>query len=191
MKPEILVIDNYDSFTYNLIQIVKEFGKCECIVVKNDALNLRVINRYKKILITPGPGVPSEAGKILNVIKRFSSCKSILGVCLGHQAIAEAFGGRLEKLPQVIHGMKKKVKIIVRDEYLFDGIPKNIYAGFYHSWMISKKYLPDCLEITAQDDRGMIMAIRHKNFDARGIQFHPESVMTDYGKKIVQNWLDY
>ncbi|MBA4311508.1 MAG: aminodeoxychorismate/anthranilate synthase component II [Chlorobiaceae bacterium] len=190
MNSEILVIDNYDSFTYNLIQIVEGLGKHDCVVLKNDAINLRAIKRYKKILITPGPGVPLDAGEILSVIKRYGSSKCILGICLGHQAIAEAFGGRLEKMPKVVHGIKKRITVVARDEYLFKGIPKNISAGFYHSWAVSKKYLPDCLDVTAWDDDGTIMAIRHKHFDVRGIQFHPESIMTDYGKKIIQNWLN-
>jgi anthranilate synthase component 2 len=188
MQPKILIIDNYDSFTYNLIQIVESQG-FRTRVIKNDEIIVKELSRYKNILISPGPGIPTEAGKLISVIKTFAPTKRILGICLGHQAIAEAFGGSLIRMPRVAHGLKKEIKLSQKDEYLFNGLPLKFEAGLYHSWMVSKNNFPQSLEITATDNDGTIMAISHKKFDVKGIQFHPESVMTHYGEKILKNWL--
>ena len=190
MRSKILLIDNYDSFTYNLIQIVESQG-FRTRVIKNDEIIFKELSMYKNILISPGPGIPTEAGKLISVIKTFAPTKRILGICLGHQAIAEAFGGRLTRMSRVVHGAKKEIKLLKKDEYLFSKLPLKFEAGLYHSWMVSKKNLPKCFEITATDSDGMIMAIAHKEFDVRGIQFHPESIMTKYGCKIIYNWLDH
>ncbi|MBI5020358.1 MAG: aminodeoxychorismate/anthranilate synthase component II [Ignavibacteriales bacterium] len=190
MNTKIILIDNYDSFTYNLIQIVESQG-FGVKIIKNDEIDITEINKYENILISPGPGIPAEAGKLIPVIKKFAPTKRILGICLGHQAIAEAFGGKLIRMPRVSHGMKRELKVLRRDEYLFNGLPAKFEAGLYHSWMVSKKYLPECFEITATDHDGIIMSIAHKEFDVRGIQFHPESIMTTEGKKILSNWLNH
>jgi anthranilate synthase component 2 len=190
MKPQILLIDNYDSFTYNLIQIVESRG-FTVKVVKNNKITEKDLSRYNNIMISPGPGIPTEAGKLISVIKTFAPTKRILGICLGHQAIAEAFGGSLIRMPSVAHGLKKEIKLSQKDEYLFNGLPLKFEAGLYHSWMVSKNNFPQSLEITATDSDGTIMAIAHKEFDVRGIQFHPESIMTKYGYKIIYNWLDH
>jgi len=191
MKPSLLIIDNYDSFTYNLIQMVEERGGYDWVMMKNDEIDFDAVNRFKKILISPGPGIPSEAGDLIKLIKQFAQGKSILGVCLGHQAIAEAFGGKLTKLANVVHGQKKEVIVYDRTEYLFKGLPEKFEVGLYHSWAVSAKQLPHCLRITAKASDGIIMALKHKQFDVKGIQFHPESVMTAAGKKIILNWLKH
>jgi len=191
MKPSLLIIDNYDSFTYNLIQIVEEGGGYDWVIMKNDEIDFEAVNRFKKILISPGPGIPSEAGGLIKLIKQFAPDKSILGVCLGHQAIAEAFGGKLTKLADVVHGQKKKVIVHDKTEYLFKGLPEKFEVGLYHSWAVSLKQLPHCLQITASTSEGTIMALSHKQFDVKGIQFHPESIMTVHGKKIISNWLKH
>jgi anthranilate synthase component 2 len=190
MKPSLLIIDNYDSFTYNLIQIVEEVGGYDWVMMKNDEIDFDAVKRFKKILISPGPGIPSEAGDLIKLIKLFVPGKSILGVCFGHQAIAEAFGGKLTKLAKVVHGQGKEVIIHDRTEYLFKGLPEKFEVGLYHSWAVSPKQLPHCLQITAKISDGTIMALSHKQFDVKGIQFHPESIMTDYGEKILGNWLN-
>lgn len=189
MKPAILVIDNHDSFTYNLIQIVDNHG-FPVKIVKNDAIVIKDLYRYENILISPGPGKPSEAGRLISMIKRFSASKHILGVCLGHQAIVEAFGGKLAKMKSVSHGIKKEIQVLKTDDYLFGGILPRFEAGLYHSWIVSKTDLPAELEITAVGPEGEVMAVSHKIFDLKGIQFHPESIMTGQGDKIISNWLD-
>lgn len=184
----VLVVDNYDSFVYNLVHYLQEFG-CETKVVRNDRINFPEINYFDKILLSPGPGIPSEAGKMMSVIEKFYDKKPILGICLGHQAIAEFFGGKLVNLKKVYHGVSENLFITDKSEYLFKKIPQKIKVGRYHSWIVSHK-IPDILCVTAVDDRGEIMALSHKYFDIRGVQFHPESILTDYGKRIMKNWIN-
>lgn len=191
---KIVIIDNYDSFTYNLSHLVKELG-AEVDVIRNDQFKLDDLKGYSKIILSPGPGIPSEAGKLLDVIRTYAGRKPILGVCLGHQAIGEVFGGKLENLSNVFHGVATPCHIIAEDP-IFSGIPRDITIGRYHSWVVSREGLPECLEITAESDpddspsgTGQIMALRHKTLNVRGIQFHPESVLTPDGKKMIQNWM--
>lgn len=184
---KIVIIDNYDSFTYNLSHLVKELG-AEVTVLRNDQFELSDLESYSKIILSPGPGIPSEAGLLLDVIKTYAGKKPILGVCLGHQAIGEAFGGRLENLSDVFHGVATPCHIVA-DDPIFSGIECDITIGRYHSWVVSKEQLPECLEVTAVSDEGQIMALRHRELNIRGIQFHPESVLTPNGKKMLQNWL--
>ncbi len=182
-----VIIDNYDSFTYNLSHLVKELG-AEVSVVRNDRFNLGDIDAFDKIILSPGPGIPSEAGLLLDVIRRYAGRKPILGVCLGHQAIGEAFGGTLENLSEVFHGVATPCHIIAEDP-LFKGIAPEFEVGRYHSWVVSKENFPDCLEITAVSDEGQVMALRHRTMEIHGIQFHPESVLTPEGRIIIQNFL--
>ena len=184
---KIVIIDNYDSFTYNLSHLVKELG-AEVDVVRNDQFELSDLKDYSKIILSPGPGIPSEAGKLLDVIRTYADKKPILGVCLGHQAIGEVFGAKLENLSDVFHGVATPCHII-SDDPIFSGIDRDITIGRYHSWVVSKENFPDCLEITAESDEGQIMALKHKTLNVRGIQFHPESVLTPDGKKMLQNWM--
>lgn len=185
---KILVFDNYDSFTYNLVHAVKKLGYNDLEVHRNDQISIGDIERFDKIILSPGPGVPSESGILLDVIKTYAPTKSILGVCLGEQAIAEAFGGSLINLSEVYHGISSTIDII-EDNLIFKGLPKQIEVGRYHSWAVEKSTLPDCLKITAVDKAGMIMALTHKIFDVKGVQFHPESVLTPFGENILNNWL--
>ena len=187
MKTKIVIIDNYDSFTYNLSHLVKELG-AEVTVVRNDQFELSDLEPYDKIILSPGPGIPSEAGLLLDVIRTYAGRKPILGICLGHQAIGEAFGGQLENLSDVFHGVATPCHIVV-DDPIFSGIERDITVGRYHSWVVSNDGLPDCIEVTALSDEGQIMALRHRELNVRGIQFHPESVLTPDGKKMLQNWL--
>ena len=184
---KIVIIDNYDSFTYNLSHLVKELG-AEVTVLRNDQFKLEELEPYDKIILSPGPGIPSEAGLLLDVIHTYAGRKPILGVCLGHQAIGEAFGGNLENLSDVFHGVATPCHIIV-DDPIFSDIDRNITIGRYHSWVVSQEGFPDCLEVTAVSDEGQIMALKHKDLNIRGIQFHPESVLTPDGKKMLQNWM--
>ncbi len=193
---KILVFDNYDSFTYNLVHLVEKIIGEKVNVFRNDQIALEDIRVYDKILLSPGPGLPSEAGMLLPLIKEYASSKSILGVCLGHQAIGEVFGGRLINLAKVYHGVASPVKIIPRqggklsvNADLFQDIPDGFLAGRYHSWVIDQKDFPNSLEITAIDSNGQIMALRHREFDVLGVQFHPESVLTPEGERIMKNWL--
>lgn len=185
---KIVVIDNYDSFTYNLVHLVKELG-AEVDVKRNDQFQLAELEPYNKIILSPGPGIPSEAGSLLDVIKAYAGRKPMLGVCLGHQAIGEVFGAKLENLSEVYHGVATPVTL-KQDDVLFAGLPKRVEVGRYHSWVVSHENFPDCLEIIAESDEGQIMALRHKKYNIFGIQFHPESVLTPDGKVIVKNWLD-
>ena len=185
---KIVIIDNYDSFTYNLSHLVKELG-AEVTVFRNDRFALPQLEEFDKIILSPGPGIPSEAGLLLDVIRTYAGKKPILGVCLGHQAIGEVFGGKLENLSEVFHGIATEGTQFANDG-LFDGLPRRITMGRYHSWVVSKDGFPDCLEVTAESDEGQIMALRHKTLDVRGIQFHPESVLTPDGRKMLQNWLN-
>jgi anthranilate synthase component 2 len=185
---KILVFDNYDSFTYNLVHAVKKLGYTDVEVHRNDQITLEEIARFDKIILSPGPGVPSESGILLDVIKTYAPTKPILGVCLGEQAIAEAFGGTLINLTDVHHGVSSVVEVIA-DDVLFRGLDKKLEVGRYHSWAAEKSTLPDCLKITAVDEEGMIMALAHKTYDVRGVQFHPESVLTPDGEQMLKNWL--
>lgn len=185
---KIVIIDNYDSFTYNLSHLVKELG-ADVTVVRNDQFDMGEIAVYDKIILSPGPGIPSEAGLLLDVIKTYAGKKPMLGVCLGHQAIGEVFGGKLENLSEVFHGVATPCHIIANDP-IFQGLPDSITIGRYHSWVVSKNGLPDCLEITAESDEGQVMALRHRQYDIHGIQFHPESVLTPEGKTIIKNFID-
>ena len=184
---KIVIIDNYDSFTYNLSHLVKELG-AEVTVVRNDQFRLEELEKYSKIILSPGPGIPSEAGLLLDVIRTYAGRKPILGVCLGHQAIGEVFGAKLETLSDVFHGVATPCHIIA-DDPILSGIPRDITIGRYHSWVVSREGMPDCLEITAVSDEGQIMALRHRELNVRGIQFHPESVLTPDGRKMLQNWM--
>ena len=184
---KIVIIDNYDSFTYNLSHLVKELG-AEVTVVRNDQFRLEELEQFSKIILSPGPGIPSEAGLLLDVIRTYAGRKPILGVCLGHQAIGEVFGGKLENLSDVFHGVATPCHIIA-DDPIFSSISREITIGRYHSWVVSREDLPDCLEVTAVSDEGQIMALRHRELNVRGIQFHPESVLTPDGKKMIQNFL--
>lgn len=186
---KIVIIDNYDSFTYNLSHLVKELG-AEVTVLRNDSFPIEELETYDKILLSPGPGIPKEAGLLLKVIRTYAGKKPILGVCLGEQAIGEVFGGKLTNLSEVYHGIQSPIRITASD-YLFEGLPEEILVGRYHSWVIDRENFPDALEITAVSQEGYIMALRHKDFDVQGIQFHPESVLTPDGKKIISNWLNH
>ena len=183
---KVVIIDNYDSFTYNLSHLIKELG-AEVTVLRNDQFKLEGLEPFNKIVLSPGPGIPSEAGLLLDVIRTYAGKKPILGVCLGHQAIGEVFGGKLVNLSEVFHGVATPCHIVV-DDPIFSGLDRSITIGRYHSWVVSKEAFPDCLEITAEID-GQVMALRHKTLNVRGIQFHPESVLTPDGKKMIQNWL--
>lgn len=185
---KILVFDNYDSFTYNLVHAVKELGYEDLTVVRNDAIALEDVEKYDKILLSPGPGIPNESGLLLPLIDRYAPFKSILGVCLGQQAIAESFGAKLMNLKEVKHGIATPVRQLVENP-LFKGLPEEFEVGRYHSWVVDKEGLPDCLEILAEDYAGEIMALRHKTLDVYGVQFHPESVLTPQGMQILSNWL--
>ena len=190
---KILVFDNYDSFTYNLVHLVEKILHQKVEVFRNDEIALEKIKEYDKIILSPGPGIPVEAGLLLEVIKEYASTKSILGVCLGHQAIGEAFGGRLVNLSTVFHGVATSMRVVspesgVRSQ-LFEGLPNEFEAGRYHSWIVSDENFPEELEVTARDENNYIMALQHKNFDVQGVQFHPESILTPRGEDILRNWL--
>ena len=184
----IVIIDNYDSFTYNLAHLVKELG-AEVTVLRNDRFRLPDLGQFDKIILSPGPGIPSEAGLLLDVIDHYAPIKPILGVCLGHQAIGEAFGAQLENLSNVFHGVATPAHIVA-DDPIFCGLPKTFTVGRYHSWVVATDQLPDCLTVTAVSDEGQIMALRHKEYDIHGIQFHPESVLTPEGSIIIKNFID-
>lgn len=184
---KILVIDNYDSFTYNLVHYLEDLG-CEVTVRRNDQLTLEEVDAFEKIVLSPGPGLPDEAGLLKAIIKTYAPTKSILGVCLGQQAIGEVFGGSLINLDTVYHGVATKVTSCVTDESLFNGLDKTIEVGRYHSWVVDPN-LPEVLEATSFDENGQVMSLRHKTYDLKGVQFHPESVLTPDGKKILENWI--
>jgi anthranilate synthase component II len=210
---KILVFDNYDSFTYNLVHLVEKILHEKVDVFRNDQIPLEKVKEYDKIILSPGPGIPSEAGLLLPLVKEYSATKSILGVCLGHQAIGEAFGGKLVNLETVYHGVATNVRVVGRESSivnresttmtgdddsrftihdgrdLFEGLPNEFEAGRYHSWIVSDDNFPEELEVTARDDNDLIMALQHKKFDVRGVQFHPESVLTPVGEVIMRNWL--
>ena len=185
---KIIVIDNYDSFTYNLVHYLEDLN-CEVTVFRNDEFDIEELQKFDKILLSPGPGIPDEAGLLKEVIKTYSATKSILGVCLGQQAIAEVFGGSLINLEKVYHGVATNIKIQVQDEPLFKGLESEIEVGRYHSWVVNSTDFPEVLEITSLDENGQIMSLRHKTYDVRAVQFHPESILTPHGKKILENWV--
>ncbi len=185
----LLVLDNYDSFTYNLVQYIQEILGRRIDVYRNDAIALEAVDAYDVIILSPGPGLPSEAGIMPELIRTYAPHKAILGVCLGHQAIGEAFGGQLHNLTQVFHGIETPVEVTVGDELLFRGLPAVFQAGRYHSWVVEREGMPGCLEVTAEDEYGVIMAMRHREYNVRGVQFHPESIMTGYGMKMLENFL--
>jgi len=186
---KILVIDNYDSFTYNLVHYLEDLN-CEVTVFRNDEFYIDEVKSFDKILLSPGPGIPDEAGLLKEVIKTYAPTKSILGVCLGQQAIGEVFGGSLTNLDKVYHGVATQIKITSPDETLFKGLGDEIEVGRYHSWVVSKDNFPEVLEITSVDENGEIMSLRHKTYDVHGVQYHPESVLTPNGKKILENWVN-
>ncbi len=185
---KILVFDNYDSFTYNLVQYLERVKGTNIEVFRNDKISLAEIDRFDKILLSPGPGVPSEAGILLELIKEYAPKKSILGVCLGQQAIGEVFGGKLKNLDSVFHGVATEMEI-VKEDVLFKGLPKRFMAGRYHSWVVDEKNFPEDLEVTCKDENGFVMGLRHRKYDVRGVQFHPESILTEYGLEMITNWV--
>lgn len=189
MKKQVLVIDNYDSFVYNLVHYLEDLD-CEVTVKRNDQLRLEEVAAYDKILLSPGPGIPEEAGLLLEIIKTYAPTKSMFGVCLGQQAIGEVFGGTLINLDQVFHGVATSAKQLVVDEPLFKDIPTEFEIGRYHSWVVAPENFPEALEITSVDVNGQIMSLRHKEYDVRGVQFHPESVLTPEGKTMIKNWVN-
>lgn len=191
---KILIFDNYDSFTYNLVHVVEKIIHAKVDVFRNDKISLEDINKYDKIILSPGPGLPCESGLLLPLIKEYASSKSILGVCLGQQAIGEVFGGKLINLKEVYHGVATKIKVneqrILFENDVFKSLPKELEVGRYHSWIVDKNNFPNELEITATDENGYVMGLRHKTFDVQGVQFHPESVLTPDGEKMMRNWLN-
>jgi anthranilate synthase component 2 len=190
---KVLVFDNYDSFTYNLVHLVEKIIHEKVEVYRNDQIPLEKVKEYDKIILSPGPGIPSEAGLLLPLVKEYATSKSILGVCLGHQAIGEAFGGKLVNLSTVYHGIASQIKVngekIKVLSPLFDGLPAELEVGRYHSWIVSDEDFPEDLEVTARDDNNYIMGLQHKTYDVQGVQFHPESVLTPMGEEIMRNWL--
>ncbi|WP_262248919.1 anthranilate synthase component II [Parapedobacter soli] len=187
-SPRILVIDNYDSFTFNLVHLLHECGH-DATVWRNDKFELEEVAAFDKILLSPGPGIPKEAGLLLDVIRQYGATKSILGICLGMQAIAEVYGGTLYNLSKPVHGTATPLIIKVTDEPIFGGLPQSFPVGRYHSWAVAREGFPDVLRITAEDEQGVIMALSHTALDVKGLQFHPESVLTQHGKAMIANWL--
>jgi len=190
---KILVFDNYDSFTYNLVHLIAQITGNHPVVCRNDEMDLSEIKQYDKILLSPGPGIPSEAGLLQPLIKEYAASKSILGVCLGHQAIGEVFGAKLINLSSVFHGVATPIQLVNQSNgqvsSLYDGLPNQIEVGRYHSWVVSDINFPSCLNITATDEAGLIMGLAHTNYDVEGVQFHPESILTPDGETIIKNWL--
>jgi anthranilate synthase component 2 len=190
--PKILVFDNYDSFTYNLVHLVEKITHSKVDVYRNDQISLEQVAEYDKIILSPGPGIPEEAGLLIPLIKAYAASKSILGVCLGHQAIGEAFGGKLNNLTKVYHGVATPIKVVKRaaqHNNIFQGLPEELEVGRYHSWIVSEDAFPPELEVTAVDENGYIMALQHKTYDVQAVQFHPESVLTPMGEQMLVNWL--
>lgn len=191
---KILIFDNYDSFTYNLVHVVEKIIHGKVDVFRNDKISLEKVNEYDKIILSPGPGLPCESGLLLPLIKEYASTKSILGVCLGLQAIGESFGGKLINLKEVYHGVATKIKVSQKrklsENDIFKSLPVELEVGRYHSWIVAREEFPEDLEITSEDENGYIMALRHKTYDVQGVQFHPESVLTPDGEKMMVNWLN-
>jgi len=186
----ILVLDNYDSFTYNLVHYIRKYGKHKLEVFRNDEISVDEVSRFDGIVLSPGPGIPSEAGNLLPIINKYKESKRIFGVCLGQQAIAESFGGRLVNISTVYHGVATKMFIQQPSHYLFNELPMDFMGGRYHSWVVDPTTLPTCLKVDALDENGQIMALSHNDYDICGVQFHPESILTPNGKQIINNWLD-
>ena len=189
-KCKILIFDNYDSFTYNLSHLIKELGYVDVDIFRNDKISMEKVDEYDKIILSPGPGIPSEAGLLLPLIQEYARKKSIFGVCLGHQAIAESFGGKLINLETVYHGIASQIRV-TSDDYIFRNLPETFLAGRYHSWIVDEKDFPKELEITARDENNQIMALKHKDYDIHGVQFHPESILTPSGKEIIKQFLEH
>lgn len=189
MNKKILVLDNYDSFTYNLVHYIESSGKYDVEVFRNDEISLDEVDRYETIILSPGPGLPKDAGILKAVIKKYASSKKILGVCLGMQAIGEVYGGKLENLAQVYHGVSTQLSVIDSNDVLFKGLPESFNIGRYHSWIISSKDFPEELVVTSQDENHQVMSLRHKEFKLYGVQFHPESILSEYGKELISNFL--
>ena len=190
---KVLVFDNYDSFTFNLVHLVKQLTSDEVTVVRNDQMPLGEVDAFDKIILSPGPGIPEEAGLLLPLIKQYAATKSILGVCLGHQAIGQAFGAQLKNLPAVFHGVATPIQLLPafnRGNDWFAGLVQPIEVGRYHSWVVSDQNLPNCIEVTARDAQDYIMALRHRELDVQGVQFHPESILTPQGLAMMRNWLE-
>ena len=190
---KVLVFDNYDSFTFNLVHLVKQLTSDEVTVVRNDQIPLGEVDAFDKIILSPGPGIPEEAGLLLPLIKQYAATKSILGVCLGHQAIGQAFGAQLKNLPAVFHGVATPIQLLSaanRGNDWFTGLAQPIEVGRYHSWVVSDENLPNCIEVTARDAQDYIMALRHRELDVQGVQFHPESILTPQGLAMMRNWLE-
>lgn len=185
---KILVLDNYDSFTYNLVHIIRELGYAMDIF-RNDKISVEEVKKYDKILLSPGPGIPDEAGIMKSVIKEYGPSKSILGICLGHQGIGEVYGAKLFNIPKVLHGVTSVAEVKDDDEYLFKGVPKTFQATHYHSWAIVPETISKDLQVTAVNNEGLVMGVKHSKYDVRGLQFHPESIMTPEGPKMIANWL--
>ncbi|MCY7357804.1 MAG: aminodeoxychorismate/anthranilate synthase component II [Rudanella sp.] len=185
---KILVLDNYDSFTYNLVYILRELGN-QPDVIRNDKISVEAVGQYDKILLSPGPGLPSEAGILQDLVREYAATKSIMGVCLGHQGIGEVFGATLENLGDVLHGVAHQAFVLDREEHLFDSLPDDLTVGRYHSWSVMRESIPADLRITAEDENGRVMGLRHVRYDVRGVQFHPESVLTVGGVTMMKNWL--
>ena len=188
---KIVVIDNYDSFTYNLVHAMKQITGGQVDVIRNDKVSLDDLQQHSHIILSPGPGIPEEAGLLKEIIRRYAPEKRMLGVCLGHQAIAEVFGGKLVNISRVFHGVSTKIKVLDREDYLYRNIPDEFDGGRYHSWIVSEEGLPACLKVTAEAEDGEIMGISHVEYDLKGVQFHPESVLTKVGEEILSNWFMY
>jgi anthranilate synthase component 2 len=188
---KILMIDNYDSFTYNLVHMLETFDGVSVVVKRNDQLTLDDVVPFEKIVLSPGPGIPSEAGLMPEIVKAFAETKSILGVCLGHQCIGESLGGRLLNIEAPIHGKATPIEIVDPSEPLFRGLPRRFSVGRYHSWVVRNEGLPDDIKVTAVDDAGSIMALRHTRLDICGVQFHPESILTEHGRTMLENWITH
>lgn len=185
---KILVLDNYDSFTYNLVHIIRELGH-NMDIFRNDQISVEEVKRYDKILLSPGPGIPNEAGIMKQVITTYAPSKSMLGVCLGHQGIAECFGAKLYNLPHVLHGVTSTLEVVDSNEKLFAGLPSQFTVTHYHSWVVAPDTMPESIKVTSTNAQGLVLSLAHARFDVRGVQFHPESIMTEHGKKMIQNWL--
>lgn len=187
----ILVLDNYDSFTYNLVHIIRELGYGDQLeVYRNDKIGLDEVNRFDKILLSPGPGIPEEAGIMLDLIRKYGPSKSILGICLGHQGIGEVYGASLYNMKDVLHGVGTTIRLTKKEDYIFKDVPEEFLVCRYHSWAVDGKTVNGSLEVNSLDDEGIVMGLSHKEYDVRGLQFHPESILTENGKQLIKNWLE-
>ncbi len=186
---KVFIVDNYDSFTFNLVHIIEDILDQDVVVKRNDCFDLDEIENYTHIVLSPGPGLPSEAGLMPELVKRYGPSKKILGVCLGHQCIGEVYGASLENLSKVVHGKGVETIVTRKEEPIYSGMPERVITGRYHSWVVSSENFPDCLEVTSKDEQGYIMSLRHKEHEVVGVQYHPESVLTPDGRKLLENWL--